>query len=107
LAEWRQSKDKPLRVVAVPKPPLSPWQFVRVADHAAASGDGIDPVRQGVIQAANVMAATEIVVVDDEANCLWLGRLNQSRYWNGSQARLAARHIIWEHSTFLSGYVEA
>jgi hypothetical protein len=49
------------------------------------------------------MAATEIIIADDRASVLWIGRLNQARYWSSSQARLVARTLVWEHVDFLSG----
>jgi hypothetical protein len=55
------------------------------------------------IEVADKLSATEVVYVDEQANRLVLGRLNQARYWTSSQARLAARRIVWEHVDFLSG----
>jgi hypothetical protein len=102
LAEWWPRDQQPLNISVSHRPPLSPWQFVQIKSQSPRQSFH-DPVDDGLIQAANVMTATEIVLVDERAHCLWLGRLNQSRYWSRSQARLAARHIVWEHSNFLSG----
>ncbi|MDH2384728.1 N-6 DNA methylase [Bradyrhizobium sp. CER78] len=102
LAEWRTEARPSLTISMTSRPPLSPWRFVRIAGKPSRAGPN-DPLEDGLIQAANVMAATEIVLVDEGEDCLWLGRLDQSRYWSRSQARLAARHIVWEHSSFLSG----
>jgi hypothetical protein len=102
LAEWWPRDRQSLNVFVQSRSYLSPWQFVQITGQLPRQ-DSRDPVDDGLIETANVMAATEIVLVDEQAHCLWLGRLNQSRYWSRSQARLAARHIVWEHSNFLSG----
>jgi hypothetical protein len=48
------------------------------------------------------MAATEIVIVGHDPSYLWIGRLDQARYWSSSQARLLARNLIWEQVEFLT-----
>lgn len=102
LAEWRPQDRQSLNVFMSSRPPLSPWQFIQVTGQPTQRSSH-DPLDDGLVQAANVMAATEILLIDEDADCLWLGRLNQSRYWSRSQARMAARHIVWEHSDFLGG----
>lgn len=60
-----------------------------------------------ILQIANDLATTEIIYPDAESGCLWMARLNQARYWSRSQARLAARRIVWEHLDALLGSDEA
>lgn len=54
-------------------------------------------------QLADTLSSSEIVYWDEQTDCLFVGRLNQARYWSTSQARLVARRIIWDHVEFLSG----
>jgi hypothetical protein len=101
LAAWSARFRRDLTVGSAPCGPLAPWQFVAVG---GSQGEVIpDPYREGLIQAADDLAATEIVIADENADRLWIGRLNQARYWTESQARLVARRIIWEHVDFLAG----
>jgi hypothetical protein len=83
-------------------PALSPWQFVLISEEV---GDptAIDVDWMRAIELADKLSATEVIYVDEQANRLVLGRLNQARYWTPSQARLAARRIVWEHVDFLAG----
>lgn len=102
LQPWGERFGRPLAIHRVPMPALSPWQFVMIG------GENEDPTAIDVdwmraIELADKLSATEVVYVDEQANRLVLGRLNQARYWSPSQARLAARRIVWEHVDFLSG----
>ncbi len=102
LQPWGDRFGRPVAIHRVPMPTLSPWQFVMI------SGEIGDPPAINVdwmraIELADKLSATEVVYVDGQANRLVLGRLNQARYWTPSQARLAARRIVWEHVDFLSG----
>jgi len=102
LAGWSSRFDRALSVHPVPTSPLSPWQFVVLADDGKEDGlPAPDPVRQGLLQAADLLAATEIIISEDRTR-LWIGRLNQGRYWSRSQARIVARHLIWEHLGFFN-----
>jgi hypothetical protein len=58
---------------------------------------------QAMQQAADTLSSSEIIYRDEKSDCLFVGRLNQARYWSISQARLVARRLIWEHVDFLSG----
>jgi hypothetical protein len=85
-------------------PALSPWQFVLISGEV---GDptAIDVDWMRAIELADKLSATEVIYVDEQANRLVLGRLNQARYWTPSQARLTARRIVWEHVDFLAGRI--
>lgn len=102
LRPWGERFSRPVEVRTVPMPPLSPWQFVLIRGDATGSNDvGADWMR--VVELADKLSATEVIYVDEQVHQLVLGRLNQARYWTPSQARLAARRIIWEHVDFLKG----
>jgi hypothetical protein len=105
LKPWGARFDRQFTVTPLSAPPLSPWQFVVINAKAGASqAKQIDAaLMRAMQQVANVLSSSEIIYRDEEADCLFLGRLNQARYWSISQARLAARRIIWEHVDFLSG----
>jgi N-6 DNA Methylase len=105
LQPWAKRFNRKLSVKTVEAPAISPWQFVVVS---AKTGTGkapqIDATLMGVMQrTANDLLTSEIIYRDQQSDCLFVGRLNQARYWSISQARLVARRIIWEHVDFLSG----
>jgi hypothetical protein len=101
LSDWTMRFGRGLVAKSVEVPALSPWQFIYLS-----AGDSKrateSPYKAGIVDAADAMAATEIVVVGHDSSQLWIGRLNQARYWSSSQARLAARNLIWEHVEFLT-----
>jgi len=103
LSGWSARFKRPLKARSISAPTLSPWQFICVSAKGEETDAGVSPLHQGLERAADVMAATEIIISDDQASLLWIGRLNQARYWSASQARLVARTLIWEHVDFLSG----
>lgn len=105
LKPWGERFSRQLSVSTVEAPPLSPWQFVAIKSHADTSQDGqIDAALMPAMRhTADALSSSELVYWDEQADCLFFGRLNQARYWSISQARLAARRIIWEHVDFLSG----
>jgi hypothetical protein len=51
---------------------------------------------------ADHFGATEIALAESDG-CLWLGRLDQARYWSQTQARQLAQRIIWEHVELFKG----
>lgn len=104
LLPWGERFGRPIAIHRVPMPALSPWQFVLISGEV---GDptAIDVDWMRAIELADKLSATEVIYVDEQANRLVLGRLNQARYWTPSQARLAARRIVWEHVDFLTGRI--
>jgi hypothetical protein len=83
----------------------SPWRSLRICPSPAAAepADVEIPSWSGVLRLADQLAATEVVYAEPETGCLWLGRLDQARYWTRTQARLVAQRVIWEHVDLLSG----
>jgi hypothetical protein len=104
FSEWAARYSRKLFVTPVPTSLYLPWQFVYICSERSPDIAQVpDPYAAGIVGAADSMAATEILIADDERDGLWLGRLKQARYWTHSQAKLAARHIIWSHVEFLTG----
>jgi hypothetical protein len=101
LSDWMVRFGRRLIARAVEVPALSPWHFIYLSE-SDANRSIESPYKAGIIEAADSMAATEIVVIGHDPSHLWIGRLNQARYWSCSQARLAARNLIWEHVEFLT-----
>jgi hypothetical protein len=105
LGPWARKGKMILQVDPLGMPPSSPWRLVRVqTDRLSASDDRTTRVEwNALLRLADRCAATEVLFPDFEAGCLWVARLAQARYWSSSQARLAARRIVWEHVDFLLG----
>ena len=107
LHPWAMRVGRSIRATSVIQSRASPWGIVRI------DFDGATPTQTTeigdmewieVFRLADQMAASEILHSDHENNCLWVGRLNQARYWSRSQARLVARRIIWDHAEMLAGH---
>jgi N-6 DNA Methylase len=103
LKPWAERNKKELAFWLLPMPLLSPWRFVCIGKSADSVKRILIDNWSAAIDLSDKLASTEIIIVDDEASCLILGRLNQARYWSSSQARLVARRLIWENIDFLSG----
>ena len=73
----------------------SPWRFIRLTRHK-------DPVEvsstvlSSVMQEANRTAASRVVMVLPQGG-LFIGLLNQLRFWSESRARMCGLHIIRQH----------
>lgn len=102
LKPWGDRFDHFLEISPARMPPMSPWKFVLIQGRKTGLSDA-EVDWTGAIELADKLSATEVIYVDARANRLVLGRLNQARYWTASQARLAARRIIWDHVDFLAG----
>jgi hypothetical protein len=105
IKPWAKRSGKSVNVNRVSLSEKSPWGFLRIdfQEASTSQANDTDPVDWAeVIRIADQMAATEIIHPDNEKNCLWVGRLNQARYWSQSQARLVARRIIWDHVEMLA-----
>lgn len=81
----------------------SPWAVVSISTSQTRPSFVANQHWPDILRLADRSAATEIIFPDPDAGLLWLARLNQARYWSGSQARLVARRIAWEHIDFLAG----
>ena len=104
LKPWAKRSGVSIRVTDVSQPPTSPWGILRVGfqENSSQQTTEIGPADwTKVIRIADQIAATEILIPDQDKRCLWIGRLNKARYWSRSQARLVARRIIWDHIDML------
>lgn len=102
LAPWAERAGRSLEMVLVTPPDASPWRLIQVTTTPGVSQLPSDPWPD-FFRAADQLAASEILLPDPEANRLWVGRLDQARYWSKGQARLLARRIVWEHIQVLTG----
>ncbi|HBT83072.1 MAG: hypothetical protein A2091_05850 [Desulfuromonadales bacterium GWD2_61_12] len=105
LAPW--AKREGLQIDVQPKrlSGTSPWSVLSV--RATAQGKEQSTLTTAewpeILQIADRLASTEVILPDPVSNCLWIARLNQARYWSKSQARLVARRIVWENLDTLFG----
>jgi hypothetical protein len=105
LSTWLTGLSISTKFVAEAKsPPLSPWSFIRIGFGADANDAKDLPSERWneVINAADEVSASEIIFHDERYQELWVGRLNQARYWSDSQARILARTIIWDHAEIVT-----
>ena len=104
LKTWASRFGKQLTAKPAPLPNVSPWRTLKLYAHNG-SQEYPKPAEQPPFEffkAADQMAASEIVVEDPEAKCIWIGQLDQARYWTQTRARLMARQMIWAHPDFLA-----
>jgi Eco57I restriction-modification methylase len=103
LEAWASRFGKKLTTELVPLPSVSPWRTLTLCAHDASqeSPMAATPPWFEFFKVADHLAASELTFEDREAKCIWIGRLDQARYWTQTRARLVARQIIWEHTDFL------
>jgi len=78
-----------------------PWLlFKLVAGQAPDSTGDVDLAP--ILEMADRLGSTEVIAPLDDGGLL-VARLDQSRYWAGTQARLLARRMVWEHRQHLFG----
>lgn len=104
LKAWANRFGKRLTAEPAALPSVSPWRTLRLCALGASGdcGKTSDWPWFEFFKIADQLAASEVVVEDPEVPCIWIGRLNQARYWTQTRARLAARQMIWEHPDFLA-----
>jgi hypothetical protein len=83
----------------------SPWRVLRLSFSGPDGGnDAYATDWPAILHAADEMAATEVVCSSVPDRALWIGRLNQARYWSPTQARLVAQRVIWSHIDLLADH---
>jgi N-6 DNA Methylase len=102
LRPWAERFGRPMSVLPLETPILSPWLFLGIGPATGLAHKKLNDDWAAAIGLSNHLSSTEIIISGIEADCLIIGRLNQARYWSNSQARLLARRIIWEHIDFFS-----
>ena len=105
LAPWGKRLKTNIHVSIVEKVVTdSPWEILSIQ----AYNINQDEFHwEEILRAASEIGTTEVFMASDIGKGLWIARLKQGRYWSRSQARLLARHIIWEHIDAISGQKEA
>ena len=79
-----------------------PWLTFKVSANGEAKGN-VHPVERDIealLHMADGLGTTEVVSALDDGSLL-VARLDQSRYWAPTQARLFARRVVWEHRQHL------
>lgn len=112
LQPWAQRLNADIKVEPVKLPALSPWEVVHIQKNINQSSiSGGSQQFSGdwpqVLQIADQLGTTEVLMPDQTNNGLWVARLRQARYWSQSQARLVARRIVWEHMDAVFGRSKA
>jgi hypothetical protein len=78
-----------------------PWLLFKLATkQVLAPIHDIDIVP--ILDMADQLGTTEVIAPLDDGGLL-VARLDQSRYWASTQARLLARRVVWEHRQHLFG----
>lgn len=102
LQPWAQRLNADIKVQPVNLPALSPWEVVHIQkniNYSSISGGSqqFSGDWPQVLQIADQLGTTEVLMPDQTNNGLWVARLRQARYWSQSQARLVAQRIVWEY----------
>jgi hypothetical protein len=103
LQPWAKRFDT--TIIATPAEAIqtSPWRSILLYPKKHKLGGGKPSLDWSkFLPIADHLGSTEIALAENDG-CLWLGRLDQSRYWSETQARQAAQRIIWEHVELFRG----
>ena len=88
-------------------PVQQPWLMFRLcaSDKVGPKHSDAAPDVEPLLRMADGLGTTEVVVPQDDGSLL-VARLDQSRYWAPTQARLFARRMVWEQRQHLFGTSE-
>lgn len=103
LTPWAKREGLQIEVQSLLLPAASPWSVLCITAQGDEKKATPTDAWPEILQLADRLASTEVVLPDPDNNRLWLARLNQARYWSHSQARLVARRVVWEHLDTLLG----
>lgn len=103
LTPWAKREGLQIEVQSLLLPAASPWSVLCITAQGDEKKATPTDTWPEILQLADRLASTEVVLPDPDNNRLWLARLKQARYWSNSQARLVARRIVWEHLDTLFG----
>lgn len=91
--------DQPLELTAFPQSPLSPWRFIRIGGPAA----GYLPKASDLLAALNMADEMGCTLVEfHQEDAMYLGILNQRRYWTRTAARTFALDLIKRNDAILN-----
>ncbi len=104
LRPWAERFGKAIQAVPGKSIELSPWRSLRICSGAPNAAPYGEPALDWskFLPLADHFAASEVTLAEDDG-CLWLGRLDQARYWSETQARQLAQRVVWEHVDLLKG----
>lgn len=91
--------DTQLQVRPYSQSPLSPWRFLRIGTEGTARGPSLHHLLTGV-SVADYLDSSLVECVDDDA--MFIGILNQRRYWTLTAARTVALDLIKRGHSILS-----
>lgn len=108
LSLWGRRLGRTIQAIPAAKLNASPWRCIRITSN---TGETKRPEVQHMDWAkflllADHFAASEVIFKETDG-CLWLGRLDQARYWSETQARLVAQNLVWKHMDMLKGRASA
>ncbi|HBN9609787.1 TPA: HsdM family class I SAM-dependent methyltransferase [Pseudomonas aeruginosa] len=91
--------EQPLELAAVPQSPLSPWRFIRIGGPAT----GHLPKASDLLATLNMADGLGCTLVEfHEEGAMYLGVLNQRRYWTRTAARTFALDLIKRNDDILN-----
>uniref|UniRef100_UPI002359EBF0 hypothetical protein n=1 Tax=Pseudomonas aeruginosa TaxID=287 RepID=UPI002359EBF0 len=91
--------EQPLELAAVPQSPLSPWRFIRIGGPAT----GHLPKASDLLATLNMADGLGCTLVEfHEEGAMYLGVLNQRRYWTRTAARTFALDLIKRNDEILN-----
>lgn len=102
LRPWAQRGGKLLTVALLDPPAGSPWGLLRIDTATTPATVSADDWPK-ILQLADQLASSEVLLAEPDSSRLWVARLMQARYWSRSAARLLARRIVWESGEQLFG----
>ena len=106
LTPWAERFSQAFAVAPMTALGTSPWRTLQLQTKFAKKSK-VDAKQQeewhAALRLADSLAATEIVYPSQSDGSLWIGLLNQARYWTKTRARLVAQRIAWEHVDLLAG----
>lgn len=103
LAPWERDFGIDLTAAPADAGASRTWRFVTVGrpkDPVTVAGQ--EQAFAGFLQAADESGSTEVYHQGTDGR-LWIGMLDQPRYWTFSQGLRSARHVAWNHIEFLMG----
>ncbi len=94
--------ESPLEIRSYPQSPISPWRFLRIGNASSASSPSMQQLLTSV-SLADSLDSSLVECVDGDA--MFVGVLNQRRYWTRTAARTLALDLIKRnHQILARGY---
>jgi hypothetical protein len=104
LGPWARRYGREISVTVETDVRSSPWRFLKIISQSDGGKSPLSsPDWPKFIGLADELAATELVLADDNPHCLWLARLGQARYWSVTAARRVSQRLVWDHVSWLLG----